>query len=295
MTSPHAANPAGASPLRSARLVAAVAGVGAVGVMYRSFIMLVALAMAGCGGEKQEVMVGEHALQLQLQGRGLPTVVFESGAGMGLESWTKVQPKVARFASTIAYDRAGLGKSGAGPEPRDARRIAGELHTALHKVGAQPPYVLVGHSAGAFYIRLFADAYPEEVAGLVFVDPATEQVHDWFATHVPEALKAKVASSKMPPGVRAESQAHQLTAQQIRSIPLPVHLPAVVLSSTRPEHNHLPGFLAVLVNSHKELVGKLKAKHVLTETSGHNIQREQPELVVQAIQEITEQVRHKRP
>ncbi len=202
--------------------------------------------MAGCGGEKQKVAVGGHALQLRLQGRGSPTVVFESGAGLGLKSWTKVQPKIARFASTIAYDRAGLGKSEPGPEPRDARRIAGELHTALQKVGAQPSYILVGHSAGAFYIRLFADAYPQEVAGLVFVDPATEQIYDWFGTHVPEALKAKVAASKVPPGERAESQAHRVTAEQVRSTRLPVHLPAVVLSSTRPEPNHLPGFLEAL-------------------------------------------------
>lgn len=195
--------------------------------MNRTFIILVAVAMAGCGGEIQKVAVGGHALQMRLQGRGSPTVVFESGAGLGLATWTKVQPQVARFASTIAYDRAGLGKSEPGPEPRDARRIAGELHTALRKVGARPPYILVGHSAGAFYTRLFADAYPEEVGGLVFVDPATEQIYDWFGIHVPAALKAKVAASKMPPGVRAESQAHRLTAEQIRSIRFPAYLPAV--------------------------------------------------------------------
>lgn len=262
--------------------------------MYRSFIILVAVIIAGCGGEKQRVVVGGHALQLRLQGRGSPTVVFESGAGLGLESWTRVQPKVARFASTIAYDRAGLGKSEPGPEPRDARRIAGELHTALRKVGARPPYILVGHSAGAFYIRLFADAYPEEVAGLVFVDPATEQIYDWFGIHVPEAVKAKVAASKIPLGEQAESEAHRVTAEQIRSTRIPVHLPAVVLSSTRAEPNHLPGFLEALLKSHAELVNHLpNAKHVLTDKSGHNIQREQPQLVVQAVQEIIEQIRHR--
>jgi pimeloyl-ACP methyl ester carboxylesterase len=232
---------------------------------------------------------------MRLQGRGQPTVVFESGAGVGLGSWTKVQPKVAQFASTVAYDRAGLGESDPGPGPRNARRIADELHTALQKVGAQPPYVLVGHSAGAFYIRLFADAHPDEVAGLVFVDPATEQIHDWFQTNVAEAVKAKVASSKMAPGERAESQAHRETAEQVRSTRFPLDLPTVVLSSARAEPTHLPGFLEALLKSHKELVSKLpNAKHVLTETSGHNIQREQPQLVVQAIQELTEQVRHKK-
>jgi pimeloyl-ACP methyl ester carboxylesterase len=219
--------------------------------MNRLLVIWSVLVMAGCGGERQKVDVGGHALHVRLQGHGSPTVIFESGAGLGLESWSKVQPKVARFASTIAYSRAGLEKSEQGTVPRDARTIVRELQTVLRKVGAQPPYILVGHSAGAFYIRVFADAHPGEVGGLVFVDPATEQLNEWFQAHVPEALKAKVASSKMPAGVRAELQAHTTTAEQVRSTRLPHHLPAVVLSSIRPEPNHLPGFLEALLNSHK--------------------------------------------
>jgi pimeloyl-ACP methyl ester carboxylesterase len=259
--------------------------------MFRYFIIVVALTLAGCAGDEHRVAVGGHALRLRLQGRGSPTVVFESGAGVGLATWAKVQPRAARFTRTIAYDRAGLGKSELGPGPRDARRIAGELHTALRKVGAEPPYILVGHSSGAFYIRYFADAYPGEVAGLVFVDPATEQLNDWFKTHAPETLKTSVASSKMSPGVRAEWQAHVLTAEQIRCIPLPVHLPARILSSKRPDPNHLPGFVEALLKSHIELVNNLpKSKHIVTDKSGHNIQQEEPSLVVQAIQEIVEQI-----
>jgi pimeloyl-ACP methyl ester carboxylesterase len=87
-----------------------------------------------------------------------------------------------------------------------------------------------------------------------------------------------------------------VTTEQVRAARLPVNLPAVVLSSTRPEANHLPGFLDALLSSHKELVSKLpNAKHVLTEKSGHNIPNEQPELVVQAVQEIVEQNRRPNP
>jgi pimeloyl-ACP methyl ester carboxylesterase len=252
------------------------------------------LSFPGCGGEKHRVGVDGHAMQLRPQGHGSPTVVFESGAGgLGLETWNRVQSKVARFTRTVTYDRCGCGKSEPGPEPQDARRIAVDLHTLLQRVAARPPYLMVGHSSGAFYIRMFADSYPKEVAGLVFVDPATEQIYDWFKLNVPDAVKAKVDPSRMPPGERAEWQARHLTAEQIRSTSISAHLPVVVISSIRRESNHLPGFLDALLDSHKQLVKKLpNAKHILTEESGHNIPREQPQLIVQAVQEILQEIKH---
>ncbi len=82
-----------------------------------------------------------------------------------------MQPQVAERTRVVAYDRAGVGWSDRGPEPRDGRQIATELHTALEAAAVGGPYVLVGHSFGGVYVRIFADLYPDEVAGLVLVDP----------------------------------------------------------------------------------------------------------------------------
>ena len=71
-----------------------------------------------------------------------------------------------------AYDRAGFGWSEAGPLPRTAGRIAGELHTLLHRADVGPPYVLAGHSFGGLVMRLFAARHPGEVVGLVLIEPA---------------------------------------------------------------------------------------------------------------------------
>lgn len=102
-------------------------------------------------------------------------MVFESGgtggSGPPLESWERVQVPVSTFTRTVAYDRAGTGFSALGPKPRDGRQIAVELHTALRNAGVPPPYILVGHSFGGLVMRRFALLYPEEVAGLVLVDP----------------------------------------------------------------------------------------------------------------------------
>jgi pimeloyl-ACP methyl ester carboxylesterase len=97
-------------------------------------------------------------------------VVFESGMGASCLSWTLVQPKVAEFARTVSYDRAGHGWSDLSLEPRTARRIAQELHALLAAAGIHEPYVLVGHSFGGYVIRTFVQLYRDEVVGMVLVD-----------------------------------------------------------------------------------------------------------------------------
>lgn len=113
------------------------------------------------------VSVEGRTARMLVTGSGDATVVFENGLGPPLEMWGKVQPRVSRFARTVTYDRTGV-----------------ELHDALRLARIPPPYVLVGASLGARYVRGFAQMYPEEVSGIVLVDP----------THDPARLE-------LPPGV----------------------------------------------------------------------------------------------
>ncbi len=114
--------------------------------------------------------VGGHRLHIWEQGTGPHTVVFDAALGASCLSWSLVQPEVAKFVRTVSYDRAGLGWSDAGPEPRTALRVVGELHALLVRAQVPPPFILVGHSYGGFSVRLFAAKYPELVSGLVLVD-----------------------------------------------------------------------------------------------------------------------------
>jgi pimeloyl-ACP methyl ester carboxylesterase len=106
-------------------------------------------------------------------GRG-PVVVFESGLGLPGSLWRPVVALLPADRAVLCYDRAGLGASDPGTPPRSGVRQAGELRELLHALGLAPPYVLVGHSAGAFVVRLFALDHPDEVAGVVLVDPSHE-------------------------------------------------------------------------------------------------------------------------
>ena len=121
--------------------------------------------------------VDGHAMHLYCTGSGPPTIVLEAGLGDDLIYWQKVQPEIAKTTRVCSYDRAGIGWSEDQPGARDAKHIAQQLHALLQGARVAPPLVLVGASAGGFYVRQFTADYPQEVVGIVFVDSSVpEQV-----------------------------------------------------------------------------------------------------------------------
>ncbi|MFI1220541.1 MULTISPECIES: alpha/beta fold hydrolase [unclassified Streptomyces] len=110
---------------------------------------------------------------------GRPTVVFEGGLAAGRSYWAGVQAALADVATTVVYDRSGLGRSPAAPAGASRRLPAladdlGDLLDHLDRLGPPGPYLLVGHSWGGPLVRLAAAAQPARVAGLVLVDPTDE-------------------------------------------------------------------------------------------------------------------------
>jgi pimeloyl-ACP methyl ester carboxylesterase len=117
------------------------------------------------------VDLGSHRLHLIEAGGGSPTILLEAGLMSTVLSWSELQRALAGSFRVVSYDRAGLGWSELGPMPRTADRIVDELHTLLERAAISPPYVLVGHSFGGLTMPLFAARFPDEVAGMVLVDP----------------------------------------------------------------------------------------------------------------------------
>jgi pimeloyl-ACP methyl ester carboxylesterase len=101
----------------------------------------------------------------------LPVVVFESGIAASSQNWREMQRRVAEFARTVSYDRAGVGWSDESDSARTPGNVARELRETLYAAGIEGPYVLVGHSFGGLFVRRFAAEYADEVAGVVLVDP----------------------------------------------------------------------------------------------------------------------------
>jgi pimeloyl-ACP methyl ester carboxylesterase len=103
-----------------------------------------------------------------------PIVILEAGAGDTSAEWALLQPTVSRFARVCSYDRSGSGWSDLGPFPHTARQVAFELRALLEAAGESSPYIMVGHSFGGRYVRVFASANPGSVRGMVLVDAGHE-------------------------------------------------------------------------------------------------------------------------
>ena len=240
----------------------------------------------------QKVDVGGHNLQFLVGGQGSPAVIFEGGFGTGIASWSRVQKDVAAFAQTVSYDRAGLGQSDPGPKPRSAKQIATELHVALQKSGIKPPYVMVGHSFGGIYVRVFADMYPTEVVGMVLIDPSQESFNDWLTKTQPDRLKAAEANiAKAGEGVQAEFALVDTSYSQARVAKVPKGIPVTLLTAT--EDDSISAEARKLwIEKHKEWLATVPGgKHIVVEKASHFIQAQQPALVIEAIKQVAKQER----
>ncbi len=124
------------------------------------------------------IACGESRLHVRVSGSGGPVVVLEAGIAATSLSWALVEPEVARFTTVVSYDRAGLGWSGPALTPRTPAVIAGELRATLESAGLPGPFILAGHSFGGLVVQRFAALYPNDVVGLVLVDPLPPD--EWF-------------------------------------------------------------------------------------------------------------------
>ncbi|MEU7644120.1 alpha/beta fold hydrolase [Streptomyces huasconensis] len=141
-------------------------------------------------------------------GSGGPAVVFLPGASaVGLD-YAGVQQGVARFTTAVVYDRGGTGYSDPLPLPRTAAEVAAELHELLRAEGIPGPYVLAAHSLGGAYAHRFAQLYPRDVAGLVWLDAFHRDWDDFMPAAASLAAAERMAPDaeqleQMRPALRA--------------------------------------------------------------------------------------------
>ncbi len=124
------------------------------------------------------VDVGGHRLHLLCVGSGTPTVILESGLGEAAAYWGWISTAVAQDTRVCAYDRAGRGWSDPAAVAQDGIAVATDLHILLDRGHVTGPLLLVGHSSGAQYVRIFAGRYPEQVAGMVLLDGQPAEVFE---------------------------------------------------------------------------------------------------------------------
>jgi len=267
-------------------------------------------------------------MYLECHGQGSPTVVLLTGYRDTARVWDAdlpgvpqphVLPAVAGFTRVCAYDRPGTvgpytgdpaqpSRSDAVPQPHAPDDVVADLHALLAAADVPGPYVLAGHSLGGAYARLYAATYPDAVAGVVLIDAFNEY---YRAAFTPEQWAHALAfMGTPPPGLddpdleRADLDAVlDAVEAAVAAQPLP-ELPLAVLSRGREDElppeltaDLPPGLLEAQADAAPPSQAQLAAlvpdaRHVIAAESSHYIQVQQPALVIEAIRQVVEAVRH---
>ena len=118
----------------------------------------------------QLIDLGGRKLHLYCTGSGPPTVILEAGAGSFSTDWVLIQTEIAKTTRVCSYDRAGYGWSDPGPEWDTVTQVESDLHAALNKAGVHAPLVLVGHSMGGLFARWYQHEHRDDVVGMVLIE-----------------------------------------------------------------------------------------------------------------------------
>jgi len=268
------------------------------------------------------VNIGSHKLHLFCQGMGSPTVILEAGLGNMVLSWSRVQPDLSKLTQVCSYDRAGLGHSEPGPFPRSASQIVNELDALIAASGLEPPFILVGHSNGALYNRLYERMRPTFVAGMVLVDPnpentpgcpeltpLTRKIYGALVAlsdiGVPRLLLPILfpLPANMTPEEGSEFSALRARGDFLRALLSETDETCQLVEEAHKSERPAPDLpitvLSANYESRPEIVALRKewaqsvpsAKFQLVKDSGHWIQRDQPNAVIDAVSKIIKRVK----
>jgi len=263
------------------------------------------------------IKIGNHKLFISIKGNqdAKFTVVFESGAGGSSRDWTKVISMLPPGIRTIAYDRAGLGKSEKGPLPQTLAQNVFELHELLKASKIKGSIILAGQSIGGLIVRLYTEQYGKDVAGLVLADPTHEssvlgsmKYGGWVR------LREKAVGKPIPPSQvkdsissgydsTADYMAEEFQNMYLSSLKNPQELgsrPLIILGAgirqqppgtpdeqwkeLRNERDKQIQDLTILSNN---------SKFILDPKSSHSIQNDNPEIVAQSIQLVINSITSK--
>ncbi|MGH2532203.1 MAG: alpha/beta fold hydrolase [Thermomicrobiales bacterium] len=240
------------------------------------------------------VDIGGRSLFLSCTGSGSPTVLLEAGGpGRYSETWADVQPEIAKTTRVCSYDRAGLGQSDPAPEAeRTTRESVNDLHALIEATDVGCPCVFVGESWGGVIVRLFAGQFPDNVAGLVYVDAIAPGFIARFLELVPEESPDR---SGMLGAENPERVNQRAGFEQADQATLPPTVPAIVIT-----HGLLLGFPQSFPVEQLEAAWReaqeaharaLHGRLIVAQTSGSDVVHEQPEIVVEAIGQVVNAVR----
>ncbi|GED72128.1 alpha/beta hydrolase [Brevibacillus reuszeri] len=239
----------------------------------------------GINQASQKLDIGGVKLCFKYYGEvsDFPTVVFDSGYGCTCNYWASISDEISSQTRMFIYDRAGIGESENDEKPRHSQQIIENLRSLLQKANVPSPYLLVGHSFGGLNVRLYASTYPEEVAGVILLDPCHEDQNKIMVPLFSDELKAEYYSQFVLEGSIQEIEESFEQARKSKSLG---NLPLFVVTGTlQPHHNSES--MSAWISFHKELTKlSTRSKHIIVQNAGHAIHIDQPNVVVDIVKEM---------
>ena len=256
--------------------------------------------------------VGGRRLFLRCTGTGNPTVVFENGL---TTDWFALQNRLSPTTRTCSYDPAlqngAFSRSDPAPTPRNGIDRVTDLHRLLSAAHIRGPIVLVGHSNGGLFSLLYAARYPDQTAGLVLIDGVHPAYHrrevamlrrhlppeDWadFAAHTCDIPPAVVDPERLDICSAEQQTRAALRTHPLAPMPLVVISHGVVAPGTYPDGWPVESSERLWSRLQNELAAlEPGSRHVIATRSDHDIQHEQPGLVLRQLTAVVAAVRHGR-
>jgi len=167
-----------------------------------------------------------RSLYMQCLGSGSPTFVLEPGENTPGSAMSQVQIPLARQSMACVYDRANVGSSGTAPTPRTAAEMVTDLHQLLDKADVPGPYVLAGNSAGGTLVQLYARRYPDQIKGVVAMNPVPP-ADPWLKREGTESEQAYYR------GNNDEHIDYLGSSKELKEASQPPHVPFEMLISTK--------------------------------------------------------------
>ncbi|MFH0760856.1 MAG: alpha/beta hydrolase [Bacteroidota bacterium] len=233
--------------------------------------------------QERYVSIDGQKFRIKTAGAGATTVIFECGLADSLEVWDFLPDSVARFAKVFLYDRADIGKSDFSRQERTLPNLADELQHVLKAAEIRPPYVVVGHSFGGSIARYFADQYPDQVTGLLLLDPLAEAYYQHLSKkELKEYLQfvQQIQNSREPRYRKEEDQTFNNLAY-LKDLHIRQDLPIIMISVVHENGDDYPKYKEEILS------GFNHARQIIVEGT-HYVHRDYPKLVIRSIKELIE-------
>jgi pimeloyl-ACP methyl ester carboxylesterase len=253
--------------------------------------------------KEQMVAVNNYKIYTRTLGQKQPTIVLMTGIGGTTADFEKIESNLSPFGKIVNYDREGLGKSPWTKNAKDSETIAKELYSLLLQTNNKQPVIIIAHSLGGLHARKFMAMYPNSVSGLILIDPTPEDLVETIIAQLPqdyqiparEAMKKEfeMLLAELPEGaIKEEYKAIESCYNQARALQNKTAIPIEIISSMKITEGTSELSLETAKQLRDALLDKMSTgpnRHTLTYSSGHFIQKEEPQLIVNAVQWIMKQ------